>query len=266
MPGAPPLAVAVLIPALDEEEALPPVLAALPRAGDGWRLASLVVVDNGSRDRTAERARAAGARVVAEPRRGYGAACLAGLARLTEDPPDVVAFLDGDGSSDPAELPRVLAPIVSDDADLVIGSRVRGEREPASLTAVQEFGNALATRLLRLLGGPRFTDLGPYRAIRWEMLRALGMTDRDFGWTVEMQARALRHGARCVEVPVTSRRRRAGRSKVSGTLRGSAAAGWKIVWTIARVGLGGKSARRAAAAPRESQVEDATPTDPRALP
>jgi len=239
MPEAPPLSVAVLIPALDEEEALPPVLASVPRAGQGWTLSAVVVADNGSRDRTAERARAAGAIVVGEPQRGYGAACLAGLARLAERPPDVIAFLDGDGSSDPAELAHVLAPIVAGEADLVIGSRVLGAREPGALTTVQEFGNALATRLLSLLGPARFTDLGPYRAIRWETLAALAMTDRDFGWTVEMQARALRRRARCIEVPVTSRRRRGGRSKVSGTLRGSAAAGWKIVWTIARVGLGG---------------------------
>ena len=243
MPAPVPLSVAVLIPALDEEESLPAVLAAIPRGGEGWKLQALVVADNGSRDRTAERARAAGATVVTEPRRGYGSACLAGLARLESEPPDVVAFLDGDGSSDPAELERVVAPIVHGEAELVIGSRVLGAREPASLTAVQEFGNALATRLLRLLGQPPFTDLGPYRAIRWQTLRALQMRDRDFGWTVEMQARALRAGARCVEVPVTCRRRRAGRSKVSGTVSGSAAAGWKILWTIALVALGGRPAR-----------------------
>ena len=233
------LAVAALIPALDEEEALPPVIAALPRSGEGWRLAVVVVADNGSTDRTAERAAAAGALVVAAPRRGYGTACLAGLARLSADPPDVVAFLDGDGSSDPAEIDRVLAPLVRREADLVIGSRVLGPREEGALTPVQELGNALATRLLRLLGSARFTDLGPYRAIRWPALAALRMRDRDFGWTVEMQARALRAHLRCVEVPVTNRRRRAGRSKVSGTWRGSAAAGTKILSTIVRVALGG---------------------------
>jgi glycosyltransferase involved in cell wall biosynthesis len=233
------LAVAVVIPALDEERTLPGVLAALPRAGVGWTVHSVVVADNGSRDRTAAVAAAAGATVVGEPRRGYGAACLAALAHLRHAPPDVVAFLDADGSDDPAELPALLAPILGGAADLVIGSRVLGEREPASLTPVQVFGNALATRLLGVLFGVQSTDLGPFRAIRWAALERLAMRDRDYGWTVEMQARAARAGVHASEVPVRYRRRRGGRSKVAGTLRGAAGAGSKILFTIAKVRLGG---------------------------
>jgi glycosyltransferase involved in cell wall biosynthesis len=234
-----PLQVAVVIPALDEERALPGVLAALPREGPGWALRETVVADNGSTDRTADVARAGGARVVAEPRRGYGAACLAALAYLRARPPEAVVFLDADGSDDPAELGALLAPILDGAADLVIGSRALGERESGALTPVQVFGNALATRLLALLYAGRFTDLGPFRAVRWEALERLAMRDRDYGWTVEMQARALRDGLRCAEVPVRYRRRRLGRSKVAGTVRGVFGAGWKILFTIARVRLGG---------------------------
>jgi len=230
--------VAVLIPALDEEPALPGVLASIPAAGPGWRVGRVLVVDNGSRDRTAAVARAAGATVVAEPRRGYGAACLAGLAHLRRRPPDVVAFLDADQSDDPEGLPLLLAPIVAGKADLVIGSRTLGEREPGSLSPPQAFGNRLATALLYLLFGLRATDLGPFRAIRWPALESLGMRDRDYGWTVEMQARAARAGFAVGEVPVRYRRR-LGRSKISGTVRGVLGAGWKIPVTIARVRLGG---------------------------
>jgi len=229
--------VAVLIPALDEEPALPGVLASIPRGGPGWRVGRVLVVDNGSRDRTAAVARAAGATVVAEPRRGYGAACLAGLAHLRRRPPDVVAFLDADQSDDPEGLPLLLAPIVAGKADLVIGSRVLGEREPGSLTPPQAFGNRVAAALLHLLFGLRATDLGPFRAIRWPALESLGMRDRDYGWTVEMQARAARAGLEVIEIPVPYRRR-LGRSKISGTVRGVLGAGWKILFTIARVRLG----------------------------
>ena len=227
--------VAVLIPALNEERALARVLADLPRD----RVREVVVVDNGSTDATAEVARAHGASVVAEPQRGYGAACLAGLAYLRRRPPDIVAFLDADHSDDPTQLPQLLEPLEAGRADLVIGSRVLGEREPGSLAPVQEFGNRLATGLLSLCFGGRFTDLGPFRAVGWEALERLKMRDRDYGWTVEMQARALRCGLRCVEVPVRYRRRRLGVSKVSGTLRGVLGAGSKILATIVRVRLGG---------------------------
>jgi len=198
----------------------------------------VVVVDNGSTDGTAAVARAAGATVVFEPRRGYGAACLAGLAALRGAPPAIVAFLDADASDDPAQLDEILAPILAGRADLVIGSRVLGRREPGALTTLQVLGNRLAVALLGVLFGVRATDLGPFRAIRWPALERLGMRDRDYGWTVEMQARAARHRLRAVEVPVRYRRR-VGRSKISGTVRGALGAGWKILFTIARVRLGG---------------------------
>ncbi|HEY3217223.1 MAG TPA: glycosyltransferase family 2 protein [Candidatus Eisenbacteria bacterium] len=229
------MSVAVVIPARDEEASLPRLLAQLPRQG----IREIVVVDNGSRDRTAEVARSAGATVVHESRRGYGAACLAGIAHLRSRPPDIVAFLDADGSDDPDDLPRLIAPLRESGADLVVGSRTLGSSEPGSLGPVQRFGNRLAAALMRGLFGVRFTDLGPFRAVRWEALEWLRMRDRDYGWTVEMQARAARAGCVCVEVPVRYRRRRAGRSKVAGTLRGTLGAGWKILFTIARVRLGG---------------------------
>ena len=246
--------VAVIIPALDEEQSLGAVVAELPRgtadapgaaggnpgsliAGPGYRVREIVVVDNGSTDRTAEIARAAGATVIAEPRRGYGTACLAGLAHLRASPPDIVAFLDADHSDDPGQLAEILAPLLTGTAELVVGSRTRGQREPGALTPVQVFGNRLASALLRALFGLRATDLGPFRAIRWDALASLAMRDRDFGWTVEMQARAARAGLRVVEVPVRYRRR-IGRSKISGTVGGVMGAGWKILFTLVRVRLG----------------------------
>lgn len=238
--------VAVIIPALDEEVPLAAVLAELPRGtatasdavGAGYHVREVVVVDNGSTDRTADVARAGRATVVAEPQRGYGAACLAGLAHVRASPPDIVAFLDADHSDDPRQLPEILAPLLAGGADLAVGSRVLGQPEPGALTAVQRFGNRLASGLLHALFGLRATDLGPFRAIRWPALESLGMRDRDFGWTVEMQARAARAGLRVVEVPVRYRRR-IGRSKISGTVRGAASAGWKILFTLARVRVGG---------------------------
>lgn len=232
------LEVGVLIPALDEEQALPEVLAAIPRTGPGWRVGAVTVVDNGSTDRTGAVARDAGAIVVREPRRGYGAACLAGLAAMKSSPPEVVAFMDADRSDDPTQLADLLSPILAGRAQLVIGSRVLGERESGALTLVQRFGNRVATTLLWLLYGLDATDLGPFRAVRWEALARLAMRDRDFGWTVEMQARAARMGLAVVEVPVRYRRR-IGRSKISGTLSGALGAGWKILFTIARVRAGG---------------------------
>ncbi len=233
--------VVVLIPALDEEDALPRVLAEIPADA----VECVVVVDNGSRDRTAEVARAAGARVVREPVRGYGQACLAGLAaafgthpdpaaRL--DPPlgpdDVIVFLDGDHSDYPEELPLVVAPVLADRADLVIGSRVLGGADMRAMLPQAWFGNRLACVLMRLLFGARHTDLGPFRAVRVAPLQRLGMRDRDYGWTVEMQLKARVAGLRVVEVPVRYRPR-IGRSKITGTLRGTLSAGWKILaWII----------------------------------
>jgi glycosyltransferase involved in cell wall biosynthesis len=229
------LRVDVIIPARDEEESIARAVSSLDPAA----VARVIVVDNGSRDGTAEVARRAGAMVVSEPRSGYGAACLAGLAYLRSRPPEVVAFVDADLSDDPAQLPELLTPIREGRADLVIGSRTLGEREAGSLTPVQEFGNRLATAMLRALFGARFTDLGPFRAIRWDALERLRMRDRGYGWTVEMQARAARAGLRCAEIPVRHRVRRAGRSKVAGTLRGMLGAGLGIPLTIVRVRLGG---------------------------
>lgn len=224
--------VALILPALDEEESLAPLLAELAR----YPLAQVIVADNGSRDRTVEVARCQGACVVQEPRRGYGAACLAGIAALRPEV-DVVVFMDADGSDDPADLPRLLEPIERGQADLVIGSRVLGQREAGALTPQQRIGNALATVLLRLLFGIRATDLGPFRAIRHSALERLALRDPDFGWTVEMQIRAHRTGLRVVEIPVRYRRRRAGRSKISGTVSGTVRAGLKIIGTILKYRL-----------------------------
>ena len=226
--------VSVIIPVLNEERGLARVLDDLPREGIG----EVLVVDNGSTDRTAEIARERGAIVVNEPRRGYGRACLAGIERARERPPDIVVFLDGDYSDHPEELPALVEPIARAEADLVIGSRVRGERAAGALLPQALVGNWIATRLIRLLYGFRFTDLGPFRAISWRALEALGMKDEDFGWTAEMQVKALRRGFRVVEVPVRYRPR-VGTSKITGTIARSVRAGWKILWTIARYARAG---------------------------
>ena len=218
--------IAVIIPAIDEEEAIGLVLAEIPRV-----VSEVIVVDNGSRDRTAEVARAAGARVVHEPRRGYGQACLAGIAAAEEV--EVFAFMDGDHSDYPSQLVDVLAPILSGSADLVIGSRSLGRRAPGAHPFHAVLGTRLCVGVMNLLIGTRATDLGPFRAITARALRRLEMRDRDFGWTVEMQVKARRRGLRVREVPVDYRPR-IGRSKVSGTLSGSVRAGAKILGTIAR--------------------------------
>lgn len=217
------------MPALDEESAVGLVIGEIPRDV----VAEVIVVDNGSTDATVDVARAAGATVLHEPRRGYGAACFTGVEYALEHGYDVIVFLDADHSDYPAEVPLLLAPILASSADLVIGSRLRGDREKGSMMPHAIFGNWLSTSLIRVLWGARFTDLGPFRAITADALRMIGMRDRDFGWTVEMQARAARLKLRCAEVPVRYRVR-IGESKVSGTIVGSARAGVKILWTIAR--------------------------------
>lgn len=219
----------VIIPALNEQDALPLVLRDIPRA----LVRRVVVADNGSTDDTALRAGENGAEVVFEPERGYGAACLKALAHLAPDPPDVVVFLDGDYSDHADEITLVVDPIARGEADLVIGSRARGQRERGALSAQQQVGNVIACSALRLFYGVRYSDLGPFRAIRWETLRHLQMVDRNYGWTVEMQIKAARAGVAYCEVPV-SYRRRVGVSKVSGTLRGSVGAGVKILWLLGR--------------------------------
>lgn len=217
--------VSLLIPVLNEERSLPLVLDALPRE----YLHEIIVIDNGCTDRSPAIAREMGARVIEQPERGYGAACLAGLAAA--DAPDIVAFVDGDFSDDPTELPLVLGPILEGRADLVIGSRMTGDREPGALLPQALFGNWLATLLIHLFWGERFTDLGPFRAITAEALESLEMADRDFGWTVEMQVKAAQRGLRSVEVPV-SYRRRVGKSKITGTIVGTVRASHKILATI----------------------------------
>jgi glycosyltransferase involved in cell wall biosynthesis len=223
--------VAVIIPVFNEYRSLPLVVADIPRD----RVDEIVVVDNGSTDETADVARRLPVRLVREDRRGYGRACLAGISALEAAPPDVVVFLDGDYSDYPGEMPRLLGAIAGG-CDLVIGSRTLGSREPGALLPQARFGNALACSLIRLLYGYPYTDLGPFRAIRWEALRRLGMEDRDFGWTVEMQVKALRAGLAIAETPV-SYRRRVGVSKITGTVSGTVRAGAKILWTIARHGF-----------------------------
>lgn len=219
--------VAVVLPALNEEEAIVHVLKAIP----SW-VTQIVVVDNGSTDRTAEVAGACGAQVVREPRRGYGAACLAGLAALRD--PHIVVFIGGDHSDDPTEMNRLVEPILRDEADLVVGSRVLGKAEKGSLSSPQRFGNVLASTLIRWIWRVPCTDLGPLRAVRFGVLRRLAVNDLDYGWTVQMQARAAHMGLRMIEVPVSYRRRIAGTSKISGTIRGTIGAGTKILGTIAR--------------------------------
>lgn len=227
-------AIDVVSPVYNEAASLPLVLADVPRPP----VRRVVVADNNSTDGSAEVARRHGAVVVPARVQGYGSACLAGLDYLRRhDPPDVVVFLDADYSDHPEELPRVVAPIVAGDADLVIGSRILGEREPGALLPQARAGNLVACTLIRLLYRHRYTDLGPFRAVAWEALERLGMRDPDFGWTAEMQVKALRHGLRVAEVPV-SYRRRVGVSKITGTVRGTVRAGYKILWTVLRYSLG----------------------------
>jgi glycosyltransferase involved in cell wall biosynthesis len=215
----------VLIPALDEEGAIAQVVRRVP-AELG---ADVLVVDNGSRDATARVAAAAGARVVHQPRRGYGHACHAGVTASPEA--GVVVFIDGDGSMPPEEIAALIAPITVGRADLVCGSRT-ARREAGSMPVHQALGNRLALVLLRRLYGVRLTDLGPYRAVRGELLRSLGMRPSRFAWPAEMLARAARRRARIVEVEVGYRRRVAGTSKVGGSLRGSLGAGMGIVGAL----------------------------------
>ncbi len=231
--------VSVVIPALNEGEAIGRVLADIPAWVD-----QIIVADNGSTDGTADEACGGGATVVHEPRRGYGSACLKAMAALER--PDIVVFLDGDYSDYPAEMEAVVQPIVAGDADLVIGSRVLGDAAPGALITTQRFGNWLSCLLIRLIWGVRFSDLGPFRAIRFDALQKLNMRDPDFGWTVEMQVKAAQQGLRVTEVPV-SYRPRIGRSKVSGTVRGVWGAGTKILYTIFAAALRRQRPARSAA-------------------
>lgn len=218
------MVVDVVIPALDEQAAIAGVVTAILPF-----VRRVVVVDNGSKDHTARVAASVGAVVVHEPVRGYGSACLKGIEKLKENPPEVVLFLDGDGSDVPSEAVAILEQIRNGN-DLVIGSRMTGNLQPDSMTWPARFGNWLAPGLIRLVWGVKFTDLGPFRAIRWEALTRIAMQDRGYGWTVEMQIKAARMGLRCTEVPV-SYRRRIGQSKISGTVKGCVGAGVVILST-----------------------------------
>ena len=232
---------AVVVPCLNEEEAIPGLVAdVLAVAADPAlpvSISAINVVDNGSTDATAERAAAAGATVIPEPRRGYGRACLTGVLAAGEV--DLIVLMDGDRADKPDELPRLLAPLLAGEADLVLGSRRLGSYERGSLQPQQIFGNWLAATLLRLRYGVRVTDIGPFRVIRRDTLLGLGMREMTYGWSVEMIARAARQGLRVREVPVSYRNRAGGVSKVSGNLRASVRAGVRIIAAIWRAGRGG---------------------------
>ncbi len=219
----------VIIPAYNEEDSIVSVINDIPK--DIVR--DILVCNNASTDRTREVSILAGANVQDQPLKGYGNACLKGMEYIAKNqtPPDIVVFLDGDYSDYPEELISLVKPIINDNHDLVIGSRSKGNLEKGSMMPQQIFGNWLATTLIKLIYKYEFSDLGPFRAIKYQQLLALQMQDKDFGWTVEMQVKAAKHGLKCVEVPVRYRKR-IGVSKVSGTIKGTILAGHKILWTI----------------------------------
>jgi glycosyltransferase involved in cell wall biosynthesis len=221
----------VIIPAFNEENSVGAVVKDIPKT----LVREVIVVNNNSTDSTSKQAAAAGAMVLHEPVQGYGNACLKGMHYLTTktNPPDVVVFLDADYSDYPEDMRLLLKPIAEEKADLVIGSRALGKREAGSMTPQQVFGNWLATTLIRLFYGVVFTDLGPFRAIRYEALLRIGMKDKTYGWTVEMQLKAAKLGLKTKEVSVRYRKR-IGFSKISGTLKGTVGAGYKIITTIFR--------------------------------
>ncbi|MEN1786322.1 MAG: glycosyltransferase family 2 protein [Bacteroidota bacterium] len=218
----------VIIPAFNEEESISKVIAEIPKS-----VTEIIVVNNNSTDNTVNKALKAGATVLTEKRKGYGHACLCGLNYLAKQskPPDIIVFLDGDYSDYPEDMDQLIAPIANENMDLVIGARTKALREPGAMTPQQLFGNALATFLMRLFFGARFTDLGPFRAIKYEKLKELQMQDKTYGWTVEMQLKALRKKLAYKEVPVRYKRR-IGVSKVSGTVKGTIFAGIKILTWI----------------------------------
>src|SRR5213082_3123997 len=225
--------ISVVIPALNEEEPISDVVRGCLTTG---LPDEVIVVDNGSTDRTAARAREAGARVVTEPTPGYGRACAAGVRALSSQT-TIVVFLDGDGSDCPELMKQLVGPIVEGKQDFVIGSRTRGNREPGSMNFQQIFAGRSAGFFLRLLYGVKYSDMCPFRAIRRDALDRLEMTEKTYGWNLEMQMRAARSGLRILEVPVNHRCRSGGESKVSGTLRGTFVAGIRIIATIARVAM-----------------------------
>ena len=221
----------VIIPAYNEEASIANVLADIPKD----LVREILVCNNASKDNTAKVAAENGATVLEQPRMGYGSACLKGIKYLKnkkpDDQPDIVVFLDGDYSDHPEEMEHLVKPIIENGIDMVIGSRALGDMEKGAMQPQQIFGNWLATTLIKLFYGYEFTDLGPFRAIRFDKLIEIEMEDPDFGWTVEMQVKAAKYKLKCTEVPVTYRRR-IGISKVSGTVKGTFLAGHKILWTI----------------------------------
>lgn len=220
--------VALIIPVLDEADTIGDVVRAVPRDV----VDEVIVVDGGSTDETIARARVAGARVIIEPRSGYGAACLAGVGATERS---VIAFIDGDGSDDPAEIPRLVAPILAGERDFVIGSRARGVRERGSMGIHQLIAGHIAGLLVGAFYGVRYTDMCPLRAIRRDALQRLGMGEKTYGWNLEMQMRAARAGLRILELPVRHRNRAGGVSKVAGSLKGSLKASWQIASTLVRI-------------------------------
>jgi glycosyltransferase involved in cell wall biosynthesis len=224
--------VSVIIPCLNEEAPIGGVV----REVLAQNVDEVIVVDNGSTDRTAERAAAAGARVVRETQRGYGRACAAGLHALRANA-EIVCFLDGDGSDVPDFLPAIVRPVAEDEADFVMGSRTRGRREPGSMTPQQIVAGWLAGVLLRATYGVRFTDMSPFRAMRVDCLRALNMAEQTYGWNLEMQMRAATAHCRILEIPVDHRCRRGGVSKVSGNFAAGVQAAWKITTTFLRLAM-----------------------------
>jgi glycosyltransferase involved in cell wall biosynthesis len=222
--------VSVVIPCLNEEEPIAGVVADVLAQG----VDEVIVVDNGSTDETASRASAAGAGVLGEPRRGYGRACAAGLAAVRHDA-DIVCFLDGDGSDVPSFLANVVGPVARGEADFVMGSRLRGQREPGSMTPQQLVAGHIAGALIRIVYGVRFTDMSPFRAMRVAQLRRLGMSEVTYGWNLEMQMRVAAAGLRIREIPVDHRCRRGGVSKVSGNVTAGLSAAWKITTTFLRL-------------------------------
>jgi glycosyltransferase involved in cell wall biosynthesis len=224
--------VAVVIPALNEEKVIARAVLAIPRD----LVSEIIVVDNGSTDDTAEVAARAGARVVSEPVRGYGRACMRGVSSVSADC-QIIVQMDADLSVDPSEVALLVRPILENDYDLVLGSRILGKREPDSMTLAQLLGSMIAGWMTRLLYGVRFTDMGPFRAIKRQVLESLEMCEETYGWLIEMQTKAASRGLRVKEVPISWRNRFGGESKVAGTFAGSTRAAVRILWTITRLAV-----------------------------
>ncbi len=219
--------IAVVMPAFNEATTIGEVICSLPDYID-----TIIVGDNGSTDDTASIARSQGATVINAPQRGYGSACLAALSHLQDNPPDIVSFIDADGSDNPEHFTTLITPLIENNSDICISSRVRGKVEPGALTFTQRLGNRLVTGLINLKWKQQFTDIGPLRAITWKALTALEMEDTDYGWTVEMQVKALQHEYRIEEIPVSYRRRQGGKSKISGSIKTSLQAGKKMLFWV----------------------------------